>query len=407
MKKQSGITLIALVVTIIVLLILTTISISTVVGKKGLLAKADFAVSAAKEAQAKDEMTAAWTKAKTKYYGDMTNNADKELQEFSTKAVLDSYLPNGFVIGNPIYRDNVYKVKYQTEGKVYTITFDEDDAPRVLTVTNPLDGIPAETVASAPSEYYDKTVNYSVNGITGWKIFYADEDNIFLITSDFMLKTKLLTWDLQIVTSGSGIYNSFWATNNPSAQQVNDSLRSSFMWNRFPDYSRYRNCACISRMLKTENWRNLVDLNYADYAIGGPTIEMYCASWNALYPTEKIYCDVLGNTGYKARTDDRAAGIEIPASEMQTKVGFTNPLFYPHAISDTSNQGYEGTSHYRLASPSAYSEWKIWAVYNGGALSGTPSFDNAWGTFRPLVRLKANITLKPGTDGYDYTLKIN
>ena len=43
MKKERGITLIALVITIIVLLILTAISIGAIFGENGLLAKAQLA----------------------------------------------------------------------------------------------------------------------------------------------------------------------------------------------------------------------------------------------------------------------------------------------------------------------------------------------------------------------------
>lgn len=54
MKKQNGITLIALVITIIVLLILAGVSIAMLTGENGILNKATYSVSATKVAEAKE-----------------------------------------------------------------------------------------------------------------------------------------------------------------------------------------------------------------------------------------------------------------------------------------------------------------------------------------------------------------
>ena len=51
MRKEQGITLIALVITIIVLLILAGISIATLVGENGILAKANTAKEESKKAE--------------------------------------------------------------------------------------------------------------------------------------------------------------------------------------------------------------------------------------------------------------------------------------------------------------------------------------------------------------------
>ena len=54
-KYEKGITLVALVVTIVVLLILAGVSISTVIGDNGIITKAKEAETKTKECQAKDE----------------------------------------------------------------------------------------------------------------------------------------------------------------------------------------------------------------------------------------------------------------------------------------------------------------------------------------------------------------
>lgn len=54
MRKNQGITLIALVITIIVLLILAGISIATLTGKNGILSKANTATEENKKAEYKE-----------------------------------------------------------------------------------------------------------------------------------------------------------------------------------------------------------------------------------------------------------------------------------------------------------------------------------------------------------------
>ena len=56
LKNQKGITLIALVVTIIILLILAGISIATLTGENGLLNKANVAKEESKKAEYKEEL---------------------------------------------------------------------------------------------------------------------------------------------------------------------------------------------------------------------------------------------------------------------------------------------------------------------------------------------------------------
>ena len=402
MKKQTGITLIALVITIIVLIILAGISISLLFGDNGIITKAQDAGRIAQEANAKEDIEMAWLSATTDYYLDGLN---KPLSEYMTKEKLEKYLPNGSINGSvKTLDDGSSKIKYQTDGKIFTIEVSNSGDVKVTGSTKVPEGITAEMIKADPETYYGKAVKYSANGINDWKIFYADDDNIFLITSEFLLKSKINTHKTYIVTSGNeGIYSSFWATNPPAAQQVTESVKSSFMWNRYTDYSTYYSGRCISTMLRTDNWSAFVNSKFADYAIGGPTLEMYVASWNNLYPDEKLYCDKTSNFGYYIGTTSNSSTLSINSSDMQLKTGFNNTLFYPHPITE-SNQTYQGTTFYRLAAPSAVNDqYFIIGIGNEGYI-GKFTLDNKRGTFRPLVRLKSSTTLVSGTDGYDYNL---
>lgn len=68
MRNQKGITLVALVITIIVLLILAGVSISLVVGQNGVLNQASNAVVTNKAASVKEKISTALVSAETTYY---------------------------------------------------------------------------------------------------------------------------------------------------------------------------------------------------------------------------------------------------------------------------------------------------------------------------------------------------
>lgn len=72
-KEEKGITLVALVITIIVLLILAGVSIALVVGNNGILGRATGAVDTTEIATAKQEVQLAIADAQVKYYADMAS----------------------------------------------------------------------------------------------------------------------------------------------------------------------------------------------------------------------------------------------------------------------------------------------------------------------------------------------
>ena len=405
MKKNNGITLIALVITIIVLIILAGISINFLFGDNGIISKAQDAGRASNEGKAKEDLAMAWTSATTDYWFNKIDNPNKALSEYLVKEKLDTYLP-GSLIGNPVVTDDGYRVKYNSDdGKIYTALIDNSGNIEIISATNPLRGITAEMIAENPSDYYGGSVNYSVNGINGWKIFYADADNIFLIMSDFLEKSKIPVWQTKLVTSQTqGSYQTYWATTPPETQQVTESVKSSFMWTGWNDYSTYGNGKCMSTLLNTDNWRGFVDTKYADYATGGVTIEMFCASWNNLYPEDRLYCNNKNNMGYYLGFTDTPTTDRVRGTQMEGKTGCSNTLYYPHP--GPQGYTYDSVPYYRLASPSAENTFKIFVAWNDGGI-GPTSYDNKEGAIRPLVRLKANVTLENGTNGYDYNLIIN
>ena len=104
LEKNKGITLIALVITIIVLLILAGISLSLVMGNEGILGKAITAVDKSKLAGAKEELEMAVASVKMGYY---TDDEGKDIFDYMKDKL------NGYETGNgTVSCDETGKVTY-------------------------------------------------------------------------------------------------------------------------------------------------------------------------------------------------------------------------------------------------------------------------------------------------------
>ena len=123
MKKQRGITLIALVIKIVVLLILAGVSISMVVGNNGILTQATDSVSQNKEAAVKEEMKLAWASAETEFMKEYTKDTSKQRTEYFTESKLNEFLGGTFL--DVVYNENgTSTVKYTKDGLIYEMQID-------------------------------------------------------------------------------------------------------------------------------------------------------------------------------------------------------------------------------------------------------------------------------------------
>ena len=91
LKSKNGITLIALVITIIVLLILAGVSISLVVGNNGVLTQASNAVVTNREAKAQEEVTMAVAGCESDYWSDWATDSSKNKDTYFTAINLTKY----------------------------------------------------------------------------------------------------------------------------------------------------------------------------------------------------------------------------------------------------------------------------------------------------------------------------
>lgn len=95
-KQEKGITLVALVITIIVLLILAGVSISLVMGDNGVLSQANNAVNSTELASVKDEVSMAMTTVQTNYYATYGNTTGRSsiAKELTDATKMSKEFPN-------------------------------------------------------------------------------------------------------------------------------------------------------------------------------------------------------------------------------------------------------------------------------------------------------------------------
>ena len=116
-KEMKGITLVALVVTIVVLLILAGVSINTVLGDDGIIKKAKEAAEATKRASAEEEMNRLVLEYQL---ASKDETLESFLQEKVTEGRIDGVTDNG---------DGTITITKKVEGKDYTITVKKPAAP--------------------------------------------------------------------------------------------------------------------------------------------------------------------------------------------------------------------------------------------------------------------------------------
>ena len=351
-KSSKGITLVALVITIIILLILAGISISALTNT-GIFGKA-------KDAKQKSDEAAL--------------DQNTKLDEYESE--INAYLPGQNNGGGG-------------QGS----------------------GINANTIASATdtekaNNYYGKSVNYtSANGVTGWKIFYADTNNIYLIADDYVDVAKLPRGtDKSGNSVGSAPENtdSTYPKSAPfdniidaystGAERITTdtikNLKSSFFTRSDASKNTDVNMMAVAYMLDTTAWSTFKDNNgKADYAIGGPTIEMLMKSYsqkhNVQYKAEAV--NDTGHEGYKI-SKDNGANLNDYCFGMLS----TDSLYVPSS---------KGATAMWLASPSAYGTDSVMYVYYNGSVKYHLYYYIFFG-FRPLVCLKSNVQLQESGDGF-------
>lgn len=397
LKNKKGITLIALVITIIVLLILAGVSIATLTGENGILTKVSDSKAENKKGEERDQITLAYNAARTEKLskGDSGKITKEELK--------NELKYNGITIANSkISQNEVGTITVEMpSGNKYTAT--QDGVIKYIGTEDPNRAI---TLAEEISETnYGDYINYNVDlGIDGdqdgettdvddWRIFYKDNSgNVFIIAADYIPASKI-GGETGMMTEGS--YCAYW--NSPTYTEIDTSVAQLFKFGfNYSNATSKSNMGAVSSLLNKNSWgRYAIGVKGAT-AIGGPTLEMYIASWNEKYPNNLLYCNNSTSTGYYVGEVNNPTSYNI---DMSSKTGYSDTLYYPHT------SAYNDCKGYWLASPSAdynvrvddYSY--IMTVLCDGNIYGWSNRSNYHLIgVRPVVCLPSGITGKQGID---------
>ena len=319
------------------------------------------------------------------------NTADYELKEFELNT------ENGVVVGykNKDYNftveitssGNSAKVIYEGnsegsgggEGVEEPENPDEEEPPVVEEGENFAEAV---TEASHYGDYVEYNVDLNGDGdITNdWRIFYNDGEHIFLIAADYVKNTSSYLNNAGTGMTSTSTYSLYWSSAPSTAQDTSNAiLFGQTLW---IDYSTNNNGRCVSTLLNTGNWTGFVDNTYAEYAVGGPTLEMWVASYNAKGYTP-LYTNV-NNTGYYIGNSEGTTDTYYYVTDDSNN-GYGDTLYFPH------QEVVSNCSGYWLASPSAYDTGRVLRVDYDGSVERYFSYNSSAGV-RPLVSLKSEVT---------------
>ena len=375
------------ILNIIVLLILAGVSIAMLTSENGILKRANEAVDITKYKTAEEKVNLA-------IIGAMADDGQMTVAELKTEVGYQG----GSVTGD------AFPVEVQMDGHTFTV-----DANGVISDKGnggggniPSGGISSSEIANAAdkSEYYGATVNgYTCTnsaGVNNWKIFYADENNIYLIADDYIhydycppSATQKIYKNSDYKLSMDNVVKDYTGSASITDTKIQNLNKSYFEYlKKNAQTSTNNNMKAVGYMTDTNVWKVFAG-EKAEYAIGGPTIEMLMKSYSQKY-----------GVNYQARAKD-AVGYEI------SKDGVANWANYYSGKLKTEDSLYVISSTAKanamwVASPSANGAYLVVNVgYDGSVYTSISTASNIG--FRPLVSLQSDIQLQKNADG-TYTI---
>ena len=369
-RRNSGITLIALVVTIVVLIILATVSINTVLGDNGIISRAQKARDSYSNSQkSEDEQMAVLA---------------NEMAQYDTKG-------GGSGGGSDTPTQSAEGITATVEGKTVTITKDNvaDYLGKVVTNYVPT----KNSVTIGGTEY---TVS------TQYRLYYVDFDGKYGEKNGVYLKADCTSnnYALEEDTTVSTADNVKIKALNPSLYK--DGATSPTASNK--------NMKAVTFLTNTNNWNSLKTgasiEDKVNYVVGAPSVEMMMDSYNTKYNLTES----TPNTGeLTAETARAKLFYQYPTTVNSNNYGYAvGPCHdkvaeYYYWTSDYSvktdsaidSMYYPGSSqYYWLASPSANSANSVLIVNcnSGGIVTSNAS--NGSRAFCPLVSLKSTVSLQ-------------
>lgn len=320
LTKTRGITLIALVITIIVLLILAGISLNLITGEDGILGRAMEAVDENEKAVIDEEVKLAVADKSMEYYKNRKSLKGEypTVKDYLVEKLGGYTTPSGGSIknenGNLSYDKNGNKTPINIDDKGNVSIGDtqpgEDTSPTKKTLL--------EQVTA--NNYGDK-VNYSVTvnnvELKDWKIFYKTGNQVMMIMSDYLPNTTNLAQKAGLIQGTRDFFKDYGVRCTTSKDGFMQILNNSVNWQELVTEELGRKNVIAKGAASVQDWIN--SWNEKGFV---PNLEM-----PGKYPNDisyRTYSSLnTNNTGYE---------LYIPRSK-------TGQPFYAYLLSSSSEYG--------------------------------------------------------------------
>lgn len=369
LKGKGGITLIALIVTIIVLLILSSISIAMLTGDNGIYDNAKNAKIATDAATTQEKIGLAVMAARIENRNKSVNleTLVDELEKSNVTLVSDG---SSFPVK---VTDGVNKFSIAESGVI----------KKVVSVS-------ATEIAANKEQYYGQEVkNYTAGGKI-YRIFYVDEAGDFGNANTIYLKADWTANDTYL-----GSYTSYTPVTTDILALMNSNWwgnRSEASWNANEKVVSYLCDPTTSELISNQAWANYFDGSKANYVIGSPSVEMFVASYNQVSHTVGNY--ILGASyratnfpGYIFSLD----GAQSTISNSDYNTGSNTIDYIGYNSMYCGKDGAKGNYYTWLASPSSNGVNDLYFVYGNLACLQSSGANFYPIGYSPIVSLKTEV----------------
>ena len=268
MKKQNGITLIALVITIIVLLILAGISINAVIGENGIATKAKQARDKTREAQLKEQIElyeAERTMAKAT--GEDYRSIDEFLNDLESSGIITSEEKEEIIANKEITIGDGETIKIPY-GKTLVEAFKDGE----IKVGDYLDYTPSDSSAKVElgeiDTGYAEKQTYKVDTTTTWRVLGLNEDEteLLLISGSSIKKEGDIPY--LIMGGAEAWYNGVNTLNKISQIYHNKSLASETRSITLEDINNALGLVAEGNLIYKKDDETKTDINMMGTIIG-------------------------------------------------------------------------------------------------------------------------------------------
>ena len=403
-KSSKGITLLALVITIIVLLILAGITINAITGDNGLIGNAGIAKEEAEIANEKEILEEATVSSMGKdKYGNLKQETLQE--ELSDNDVEVTQSGNNFICKFPSERE-------------YIVDQDGDITEKK--------GLLASEISA--ENYGNYVMNYSDIDVadggesqkSDWRIYYAgkvgneSEEHIYLISSSYISVESIpASKNNHTLTKGNWTYSAYFPDNvlndypNGSDDVAEETRYLNGQYYEYLTYNNTRstnnNMKAVAYMCDTSVW-NKFKTDKAEFVIGSPTTELLFKSYNKKYGTNYLAGSLESNETSKDSEGNPVASVNKNGYRLSCDGGITwlsqssvGTITTKESLYSIYGQQYAQSLW--LASSSALTPWFIMKIYSSGFVN-QDSYNATGSGFRPIVCLKPDVQLEKVEDGY-------